>query len=50
MTFYLTAAGHLLDEPYPTREEAEREAERINRGLEKWGSTLRYGVAERREE
>ncbi len=44
--FYLMAGNFLTTEHYETREEAERVVERINRGLERIGSTLRYGVVE----
>lgn len=50
--FYLMAGGRLTKEHYETRShttgvlEAERVVERINRGLERIGSTLRYRVVE----
>ncbi len=44
--FYLISGNFLTDEHYETREEAERVVRRINRGLEKFGTTLRYGVVE----
>ncbi len=44
--FYLISGNYLTDEHYGTREEAERVVARINRGLERIGSTLRYGVVE----
>ncbi len=44
--FYLISGNFLTKEHYETREEAERVVRRINRGLERIGSTLRYGVVE----